>query len=93
MKLIITLKPMAQEYGIFWCFKRRYGPMQLSLAISNNYSFVMKQFCIQCGWNENTIIQILQVFCITNVEMKHELHEVRRAQTYTRFGNDIFGIQ
>jgi hypothetical protein len=67
--------------------------MQVLLAISNSCSLVKKQFCIQCGWNEDTIIQVLQVFCITNVEMKHELHEVRRAQTYTRFGSIIFSIR
>jgi hypothetical protein len=27
------------------------------------------------------------------VETKHELHEVKRAQTYTQFESDLFGIQ
>jgi hypothetical protein len=75
-------------------YTQAYGPRIWDFLVLQEEVWANAAFaCIQCGWNENTIIQILQVFCITNVQMKHELHEVRRAQTYTRFGSNIFGIQ
>jgi hypothetical protein len=86
---ILAFKPTAKK-NPFWILFLRRRPCQLTPALNNSLSLNNRKISIQYGWNVNASIQVARISFITNVQIKHQAHEIIRLKMDTPFGGSIF---
>ncbi len=86
---ILPFKSMAKKNPLLILLILRRRPCQLTPAFNNSFFLNNRKISIQCGWNVNTSTQVARISFITNVQIKHQVHEIIRLKMDTLFGGSI----
>ncbi len=88
LNAILAFKPTAKKNPVWILFLTR-RPCQFSATLNNFFSLNNRKVSIQYGWNVNASIQVARISFITNVQIKHQAHEIIRFKMDTPFGGSI----